>query len=582
MTKNTLPNRKKKTMNAEAPKARLEPKQHRERPQFGESLVQLLQPTLRSLRENPRMAKYSEGMERTIRVFGDIFLSHPRPSGNESEIVGALVENATQRGWMSEVDTHNNLCMVIPATQGHENDRVIMTHFHTDMVPAQGKNAKTDPKVDPIEPTVVQIDGKQWLQAKDDTTFGADDGAGAAAILQAVQDMTQERDSENNLIAHGPVLILATSREETGLEGMRELVENNTFDPNGIVAQLLPRVGYVLNSDGEKADRLTVGALGGDRMTIDLPVEYEAIPDGYESVTIRLDGFRGGHSGVNAANPSAISSLAQLLDCLDCSQVRVVSLGTRNEAANALAEDAYITLAAPKEQHEQLLQAAIQNGKSLQQKYTDDLFTVSFEIASTSFTEAMSEDSSQKAFSLLSGLAKLQGVASSSEIFGDSLLERSMNIGTVGIQDNTLSFMGYTRVRFPQEYNGYDTQLEEITAATGAKCIPGQHIPIWQFNPSFMDNYTHLQDVYEQAFGEKYFLEFAPGGTEMSWFDQIYPHVFKFANGATIIDAHKAGERVLAESLATLYAKNRKVLEVWRDMILQENTQVPSRRSQTP
>src|SRR5262249_47954641 len=116
-----------------------------------------------------------------------------------------------------------------------------------------------------------------WVYATG-TTLGADNGIGVAAALATATD---------DALVHGPLELLFTLDEETGLTGARDL------DPSILKGRML------LNLDSEEDGAIFVGCAGGEDSLIDLPVERTAVPRGFQSLRIDVTGLRGGHSGLS-------------------------------------------------------------------------------------------------------------------------------------------------------------------------------------------------------------------------------------------------------------------------------------------
>ncbi len=93
--------------------------------------------------------------------------------------------------------------------------------------------------------------GRFLVPAEKHTGLGADDRAGCALVLHAALEVVRRE------LPHPPLTFLWTVQEETGLHGAR----NATLS-------LLGRPRLAFNFDGGRADKLTVGATGGYRMTI--------------------------------------------------------------------------------------------------------------------------------------------------------------------------------------------------------------------------------------------------------------------------------------------------------------------------
>jgi tripeptide aminopeptidase len=91
------------------------------------------------------------------------------------------------------------------------------------------------------------------LSADKSTGLGADDRAGAAALLTTVLSI------QRGNLPHPPLTILWTVQEEVGLFGARHVKKSLLGNPK-----------LAFNFDGGSPTKLTLGATGGYRMTIDV------------------------------------------------------------------------------------------------------------------------------------------------------------------------------------------------------------------------------------------------------------------------------------------------------------------------
>ena len=107
----------------------------------------------------------------------------PRPSGHLEKIQKYLLDFGKSINVETWQDEAGNIIMRKPATPGLENRKGIILQAHMDMVPQKTPDSKHDFINDPIT-TVVKGD---WLYA-DNTTLGADNGLGVAAIMAIMED----------------------------------------------------------------------------------------------------------------------------------------------------------------------------------------------------------------------------------------------------------------------------------------------------------------------------------------------------------------------------------------------------------
>lgn len=133
----------------------------------------------------------------------------PRPSKHEEKVRAFLLEWAKERNIDAFSDETGNVIMRAPATKGYEDRRGVILQAHMDMVPQKTAETVHDFVTDPIETEVIG----EWLGAKG-TTLGADNGIGVALAMSILEDKT---------LPHGPVEVLITYDEETGMTGANML-----------------------------------------------------------------------------------------------------------------------------------------------------------------------------------------------------------------------------------------------------------------------------------------------------------------------------------------------------------------------
>ncbi len=223
-----------------------------------------------------------------FRFFEDI-CAIPHGSGNEAAIAAYIENFALERGLYCHHDDVQNVFIRLPASAGCEDKPAVLLQGHTDMVCEKDSDSNHDFLTDGLDLFVE--DGKIGARG---TTLGGDNGV-AVAMMLALLDNPPEK--------HPVIECLFTVSEETGLEGA------HAFDPSvvGVVAKTM------INLDSESESTVTVGCAGGMRTDITLPVHPEK-GEG-DLVKITLDGFSGGHSGVeiHEGHTNAIKAMGRLL-----------------------------------------------------------------------------------------------------------------------------------------------------------------------------------------------------------------------------------------------------------------------------
>ena len=244
----------------------------------------------------------------------------PRPSGHMERITEFLLNFGKGLGLESFVDEVGNVIIRKPATPGMEDRKGVILQAHMDMVPQKNNDTVHDFVNDPIQ---TWIDG-EWVKAKG-TTLGADNGMGVAAAMAVL---------EANDLKHGPLEVLITKDEETGMYGAFGL------KPGTVKGDIL------LNLDPEDEGELYIGCAGGLDITAELSYKEEEADKSMVARKITLKGLRGGHSGmeINQGRGNANKLLARvahdLLVEFDC---RLASFAGGN-MRNAIPREAHAVI----------------------------------------------------------------------------------------------------------------------------------------------------------------------------------------------------------------------------------------------
>ena len=247
----------------------------------------------------------------------------PRPSKHEALAVEYMYNWGVSHGLETIKDEVGNIIIRKPATPGCENFKGVILQGHIDMVPQKNADTVHDFEKDPIQ---TYIDG-DWVKAKG-TTLGADNGLGVAMAMAVL---------ESSDLKHGPVELLCTIDEETGMTGAMAL-------KSGVL-----QGDILINLDSETEGELYVGCAGG----LDASAHATYVPADYdkswECWSLAVKGFKGGHSGMDIilyrgnANKIAARILYALMNDAD---VKLLDFegGTLR---NAIPREAFATVYVP-------------------------------------------------------------------------------------------------------------------------------------------------------------------------------------------------------------------------------------------
>jgi dipeptidase D len=217
----------------------------------------------------------------------------PRGSKNEAAATKYVLDTAKKLGLQAKSDKLGNVAVRKPASANREHVRSVALQGHLDMVCEKNKDTAHDFLKDPIE-----LVRKGNMLMANGTTLGADNGIAVAACLALMEDRS---------IEHGPLELLFTVDEETGLTGAANLtldfLESRTL----------------LNLDSEEEGALYVGCSGGKDTVGTWKVRLEEVTGSMTPVQIRVSGLKGGHSGldIDKGRGNAIKIMNRVLLALD-------------------------------------------------------------------------------------------------------------------------------------------------------------------------------------------------------------------------------------------------------------------------
>ena len=249
----------------------------------------------------------------------------PRPSKHEGKVIEYLYNWGVSHGFETIKDDTGNIIIRAAATPGFENRKGVILQGHMDMVPQKTSDSDHNFLTDPIK---AYVDG-EWVTA-DRTTLGADNGIGVAMGLSVLEDKS---------VKHGPVEVLVTYDEETGMTGA------NCLKPGVLKGDIL------MNLDSEEEGELCVGCAGGLDASASFKYLNYKTPAAHKGLRITVKGLQGGHSGMDIslyrANANKVMARI-LLPAMEIFGVKVVSF-TGGSLRNAIPFEAIADVLVPED-----------------------------------------------------------------------------------------------------------------------------------------------------------------------------------------------------------------------------------------
>jgi dipeptidase D len=462
----------------------------------------------------------------------------PRPSKHEEKIIEGVKKWAADRGFEVVQDEAGSMTIKVPATPGHENAPTIILQGHLDMVCEKNSDVDHDFMTQGIE---VEVDG-DWVQAKG-TTLGADNGIGVAAGMAIADDPDA---------VHGPLELLCTVDEETGLTGAKDL------DPSIVSGRIM------LNLDTEEDGAIYIGCAGGADSVAKIKTARRTALLNSVPLKLSVTGLRGGHSGLNIIENrgNAIKLATRVLQAAlgQGVEVDLVSIegGSKH---NAIPREAFAQFRVDKGQVAALKGVAESCTKDFLEEFeaSDPDLAVSVEEIDDSdeLRQPMNVHARDRLLRVLDGMP--HGVLSMSRDV-DGLVETSNNLAVVSNQgDHSEITVSYRSSIMPALYAAR-SQVDSIFRQAGASVHVDDAYPGWKPNPD-SPIVKKTSEIYEKLFGEKPEIKAIHAGLECGLLIEKVPGMDVVSIGPQIENAHSPEERVQISSVQKFYGHLVAVLE---------------------
>ena len=446
----------------------------------------------------------------------------PRPSKFENEAAQYICDFGKKLGLESFRDEIGNVIIRKPATPGMEDRMGIILQAHVDMVPQKNNDVEHDFKKDPIKPRIV--DNMVYATG---TTLGADNGLGCAVAMAVL---------ESNDLVHGPIEVLITIDEETGMTGARAL------KPGVLNGDIL------INLDSETEGELYVGCAGGLDGSAVFQYTTEAVPAGYVGQKLNVKGLVGGHSGMDIvlyrANANKVMARA-LLPLVRDFGAKLISVEGGN-MRNAIPREAEAVIALPAENLEAAKAAVAKVEAEVKVEYaaTDKDAKVFLEDAPVA-AEAICD---KVALALCRALyACPNGVERMSDAM-PGLVETSNNMAIVKSENGTIKVHSLMRSSVDTAKDDLAERMRAVFELAGAEIAFSGGYSGWAPNMA-SPILKEMKAVYEKLYGKQPAVMAIHAGLECGILGGTYPNWDMVSCGPTIFSPHSPDERVEIDSV---------------------------------
>ena len=458
----------------------------------------------------------------------------PRPSGHLEKVKQFLLNFAREVGVEAFVDPANNVVMRKPATPDMENRKTITLQAHMDMVPQKSPDSTHNFETDPIE---TWIDA-EWVRAKN-TTLGADNGIGVAAIMAVMEDKS---------LKHGAIEGLITADEETGMYGANDL-------PKGEL-----QGDILLNLDSETWGNFVIGSAGGVNVTATRNYKEETVDSARAALKITIKGLKGGHSGleIHEGRANANKLMARVLTKLvaDCSAELASWHGGNMHNAIPYKAETVITIPQDCVEKTNTMLAELKSVFETEYRFVEN----QIELFAEPVTLPQKQLNAPDRHAILRAIYGCHNGVLRMIPAIPTVVETSSNLAIIEIEKGSASLKIFARSSSEtmKEYI-CNTLKGTLTLANFDVALSGS-FQGWDPNPD-SEILQLLQQLYKQLFGEDAIVKVDHAGLECSIILSKYPHFDIVSLGPTIRSPHSTSERCLYETVEPFWQLLKKVLE---------------------
>jgi dipeptidase D len=388
------------------------------------------------------------------------------------------------------------------------------------------------------DPIRTRIDG-EWVRATG-TTLGADNGIGVAAALASATDPS---------VAHGPLELLFTLDEETGLTGAANL------DGSLLKGRTL------LNLDSEEDGVIFVGCAGGTDSILHLAPAWRA-PGGGKPHQVEIVGLKGGHSGLNIHENrgNALKLLARLLLAATEAgiplELALVRGGSKHNAIPREAEAKIYLDDAGAGKLRDLVHRMTADFK-VELEGIDDGLEVRFNSAKDG-DKVLSEGDRDRFLRLL--VAVPHGVLGMSPAI-PGLVETSNNLAVVDKDGERLKVVTSSRSSVAPTLSSVLATIRSQAVLAGAEIVTTDGYPGWKPNLA-SPVLKVVRGVYERLWGKEPRVTAIHAGLECGLLGERVPGLDMVSFGPHIEGAHSPDERVHVPSVGRFWNALKETLDL--------------------
>jgi len=454
----------------------------------------------------------------------DQILQIPRPSHHEEKIQEWAVNFGKSLGLETIKDEVGNVIIRKPATPGKENCKGVILQGHLDMVPQKNSDKAHDFTTDPIE---AFVDG-EWVKANG-TTLGSDNGIGVSAAMAVLA---------SDKVKHGPVEVLLTATEETGMDGAEGL------KPAMLNGEIL------INLDSEDEGELYVGCAGGEDVTAKFKYAERKTSKNYVGMKLSVTGMKGGHSGIDISTGrgNAIKVFFRILNAAsEQFGVRLANI-EGGSLRNAIPREAFGVIAVKKGKAKKLTHLVEELAGIIKSELAVTEPTLSVLLEEVKLPKKVINIKIQK--NLTAAIIACPNAVIRMSDSMPGLVETSTNLAIVksDAKKKTITAGCLMRSSVDSAKTELGSRIKAVFSLAGAEVVFSGAYPGWKPN---MDSaiLKTMQEVYNKNFGKIPEIKAIHAGLECGILGGNYPHWDMISFGPTLFGVHSPDKKMEIDSI---------------------------------
>lgn len=459
----------------------------------------------------------------------------PHGSGNVKQISDYIVDFARNHHLRYRQDEMYNVVIWKDGTKGYEDSEPVILQGHIDMVAVKTTDCEKDMEKDGLD---LEING-DWIQAQN-TTLGGDDGIAVAYALAVL---------DSGDIMHPPIEAIFTVDEEIGMLGAAAI------DVSDVKGRRL------LNIDSEDEGVFTVSCAGGATVECSIPYKTEMIHA--QVLEIRIDGFTGGHSGVEINKGRANANCVMgriLLNLFQNVGMRIMAVNG-GEKDNAIANASEAALAVLPEVVEKAKDIVTNTFLEVKEEYkiTDSNAKLTMNVIDDGLIEPLSGPATLATVMLLANMPN--GVQRMNPEMTD-MVQTSLNLGIVRTHMDAVKLSYSVRSSSESEKNYLIEKLRSMTEIFGGEIKCEGVYPGWEYKAD-----SRLREISVEAYKELYdgkepIVEGIHAGLECGLFASKLEGLDAVSLGPDMRYVHTTDERLSISSTIRTWKLLVKILEM--------------------